>query len=150
MTLDPGLLPWSLRVTGVRAVLSSKGIRNLSSKPWTLAWQGWSLGGAPTVYICTYMYMYMNYVHVYAYVCVNIYTYIYIIYTYIHIYIYVYIYGPCGRPFPPPSQSPRVPHTKRRAAEEPGRRVGGGEHLSSILPRCAVMRAGRGGRVTLN
>ena len=85
MTLDPGLLPWSLRVTGVRAVLSSKEIQNLSSKPWILAWQGWSLGGAPTVYIFTYMYMYMNYVHTYTYVYVNIYTYTY----YIHIYIYM-------------------------------------------------------------
>ena len=74
MTLEPGLLPWSLRVTGVRAVLSSKDIQNLSSKPWTLAWQGWSLGGAPTVYSLhlTYIHIYTHHISTTIYMCVSI------------------------------------------------------------------------------
>ena len=58
----------------------------------------------------------------------------------------MYIYGPCGRPFPPPSQSSRVPHTKRRAAEEPGRRGGWGTFkLDSAAVCCDEGREGREG-----
>jgi len=98
---------------------------------------------------CIYMYIYVYVYELCTYLCICVCKYMYIYIHYIHIYIYVYIW-PLRAPLPSPqSKFEGAPNEKesRRGAWEEG---GGGEHLSSILPRCAVMRAGRGGRVTLN